>query len=418
MIAYSTLAIEGDRAIADMLDAERRLRATSESAVRELTQILVDAAVRLDGERLEKLRRADPGIPGKWTPADWKAFFAAVPARSGNGWASLLKIIPQCDTTEEIRLQKQIAELTAQIEILSAQVARTPQIVREPEATIIASGNAASTPAVSTPARTEYTPCLDDLIADVRSGMASWPTEWPSSAVRRVLDTGIAMKRYWLALYMIGRWGVCSMFEIDGIQGELAEISKGSGSLRRVQDNLIAANFIEGKKLELTGPKTSLKLARLTPDGEQLFKALFGVNPVESDWSRLDRLHEGARFPEHTLAVLIFAMHARKRGWSTHILPPVEGTNAVPDLAVKRGDQTWYVEVELSKKESPSKWNNQAGLNLGKVALCAATPEGRARLAGDCRLANLPGVATDLATLIKPKFETITAELPLWLEEW
>jgi hypothetical protein len=111
-------------------------------------------------------------------------------------------------------------------------------------------------------------------------------------------------------------------------------------------------------------------------------------------------------------------MHARKRGWSTHILPPVEGTNAVPDLAVKRGDQTWYAEVELSKKESPSKWNNQAGLNLGKVALCAATPEGRARLAGDCRLANLPGVATDLATLIKPKFETITAELPLWLEEW
>jgi len=83
--------------------------------------------------------------------------------------------------------------------------------------------------------------------------------------------------------------------------------------------------------------------------------------------------------------VLIFALHARKRGWATQILPPVEETRAVPDLAVRRGDQVLFVEVELGQKESPTKWRNQAKLNGSKVALCAATPETRQRLAGDCR---------------------------------
>ena len=130
------------------------------------------------------------------------------------------------------------------------------------------------------------------------------------------------------------------------------------------------------------------------------------------------RLHEGDRFPEHTLAVLIFALHARKRGFATQVLPPVEGSKAVPDLLALRGEEKWYVEVELGQKESPAKWRNQAKLNGGKVALCAATPATRQRLVGDCRLDKLSGMAADLETLIKVKFQTITEETPLWLEEW
>ena len=83
-----------------------------------------------------------------------------------------------------------------------------------------------------------------------------------------------------------------------------------------------------------------------------------------------------------------------------------------------RGDQTFYVEIELGQKESPSKWRNQAKLNGGKVALCAATPDTRKRLVGDCRLAKLSGMATDLETLVKVKHSTIREETPLWLEEW
>jgi hypothetical protein len=191
-----------------------------------------------------------------------------------------------------------------------------------------------------------------------------------------------------------------------------------AGSLGRIIDDLLGAGILIGEIAQINPPKSSLRLLKLSPDGVRLFKILFDRDPVENDWERLVRLHEGDRFPEHTLAVLIFALHARKRGWATQILPPVEGTKAVPDLAVLRGDQTLYVEVELGQKESPSKWRNQAKLNEGKVALCAATPETRKRLAGDCRLDKLSGLATDLETLVKVKFKTISEETPLWLEEW
>ena len=45
-------------------------------------------------------------------------------------------------------------------------------------------------------------------------------------------------------------------------------------------------------------------------------------------------------------------------------------------------------------------------------------PVTRQRLVGDCRLDKLPGMATDLETLIKVKHSTITDQNPLWVESW
>jgi hypothetical protein len=138
------------------------------------------------------------------------------------------------------------------------------------------------------------------------------------------------------------------------------------------------------------------------------------------NWELLLKGHEGDRFPEHTLAILIFTMHARKRGWATQVLPPVQNTNAAPDALVLKGSERWYVEVELSQKENLAKWKNLAALNGGKVAICAATPEYMTRLAGDCRLANLPGIATELQTLVKgtKPYKAINEQTPFWLESW
>jgi hypothetical protein len=99
-----------------------------------------------------------------------------------------------------------------------------------------------------------------------------------------------------------------------------------TGSLDRVVDDILKGSLLEGIISRLGTPNTNLKLVRLSSDGERLFKILFDADPLESDWDRLIRDHEGGRFPEHTLAVLIFAMHARKRGWAMQVLPPVENT--------------------------------------------------------------------------------------------
>jgi hypothetical protein len=128
--------------------------------------------------------------------------------------------------------------------------------------------------------------------------------------------------------------------------------------------------------------------------------------------------HEGERFPDHTLAVLIFALHARRRGWATQLMPGIEGKSA-PDLVVQRGDQRLYVEVERGQKEKKTKWTGIADLNKGAVALCAMTPKFRRRLVGDCKLANIKaGFATDLKTMVTVKYDDIGAETPLWEEKW
>jgi len=122
--------------------------------------------------------------------------------------------------------------------------------------------------------------------------------------------------------------------------------------------------------------------------------------------------------------VMIFAMHARFRGYRVGVLPELAGvqTNAIPDVSISRDlpdekAETIYVEVELSIKELDNKWRNLAELQ-SRVALCARNSKHRARLVGDCKLKDLHGVATDLETLIACKVPDISASTPLWAEEW
>lgn len=408
----TALPVERDRAYEDMLLAERRLRSASEQVARDLHQVLLELAIRFNGIHLEELRRTNPAVPAHWSSTDWKDFFAGVEqVVKTPGWGQ--------DQQREEELAKQITMLQRRIVELESQSV-------EP---IVAPVQTSSPPAeitipISVPSDQELTASTSALFLDLQTIQPSFPKTCPSEFRRRLdgngrtgVDLTKAYQRYWIALYLIGRWRISSMFEIDDIQARLAGLSASSGSLRRILDNLLESNFLISEKLSLSSPRSSLKIIRLTPDGGRLFKILFGLDPQENNWERLIRLHEGDRFPNHTLAVLIFALHARKRGWATQVLPPVESP-AAPDLLVQRGDQKYFVEVELGQREKPNKWRNLAELNDGKISLCAATPETRKRLVGDCRLDKLNGIATDLETLVKTKFQTISEETPLWLEEW
>lgn len=414
----NALPVEQGRALDDLLAGERRLRNSAEVAARALHQVLLDLAVRFDGVRLEEMRRDDPSIPASWNAVNWQRFFADVRVQSSSSWLDVEAI-----QREREALQMQIDSLRSQ---LAAVKTVQPAPRSEPVTAVTVIADTAPS-AVLADLPVGFTPSISGLIADAKAIYEKLPKECPGE-FRKALngngrtgtDLAKAYRRYWVTLYSIGRWGVNAMFEIDSILAPLGdeEIKSSSSSLRRAQTNLVEAGFLTSTKVELSSPKTSLKLARFTPEGARLFKTIFAQDPIETDWERLIRLHEGDRFPEHTLGVLIFALHARKRGWATRVLPPVEGTNAAPDLAVKRGERTLYVEVEMSKKENAAKWRNQAALNGGKAALCAATPAGRNRLVGDCRLDHLAGTATDLETLIKPKFQLIDETSRLWLEDW
>ena len=421
----TTLNDSHQRAVGDLLQAERDLRRKSEDTIRAMRQVLVDTANRFDGKRLESLRRNDPSIPASWEALDWKRFFDEVSAPS-QGWVN----IAAPDTQSQRKLQKQIVDLQAalvQAELdLEDQRAKIAAVVPAPasvSAEISGTDQTAADAIADIPP--DATPALTVIVEDAKKMLGTFPQKIPA-AFSKTLDGGgrsggdlvRVFQRYWVILYLIGRWRLAASMELEEALAETVGVSAGSGSMRRVIVDLEKANVLVSEIIELKSPRTALKLHRLSADGEKLYQALFQSRPFENDWARLIRLHEGARFPDHTLAVIAFAMHARKRGWATQVLPEVTGSKSLPDAWIMCAGEKLYVEVELGEKERVAKWRNQATLNAGRTALCAATQKSRARLAGDCKLDKLPGMATDLETLVRGKFRDVSAASPLWLMSW
>jgi hypothetical protein len=263
------------------------------------------------------------------------------------------------------------------------------------------------------------------MIADAKRKRANFPQKVPSAfsnilsgGERRDGDLARVFQRYWLALYLIGRWRLSASMELEEVLAAAVGVSSGSGSMRRVLLDMEDARVLLPEVIKLKSPYTALKLYRLSPEGEKLHQALFQTQAFENDWSHLIRLREGASFPEHTMAVLGFTMHARKRGWATQVLPEVSGAKSVPDAWVMRGDERLCVEVEMDEQEHLSKWRDLSVLNDGRAALCATTQKARAQLTGHCKRDHLPGLATDLESLITGKFKELNSVSPLWMLDW
>jgi hypothetical protein len=266
-----------------------------------------------------------------------------------------------------------------------------------------------------------------DLLGELRNlGLpltlpARFQNHFPKTGLNEA-DRERQVRRKLYVLYLLSR-GLDIRLEIDHLVSQVEGIGSRTGALRRLYDSMVEKNLISRQVLEMSAPNTSLAMLQLTQDGRQLCQVL-GWDMLETERERINRMHQGVQFPQHTLAMMIFAMHARLRAYRVGVLPQIEGvqTHAVPDVAVSRcllGEhpEMIYVEVELSTKELDEKWQNLAQLQ-GTVALCARNAQRRARLVGDCKLKNLHGLATDLETLIACKVPEISGDTPLWAEVW
>lgn len=422
------LAFPHQRALSDLLQAERSMRQQTESVIRDLQQVLLELAIRLDGERFEVLRRSDPGVPGSWTVKEWRGFFSQVslPVK-GWGGASQKDTQAQRELMQQLEaLKAKLAKAEGELETERKKPTETLPILAYREREHAPVQNSAAIPLPENgEGMVEATPPVSLLIEDVKKALPSFPKK-PAASFSKVLDGGHrtggdlvrAFQRYWTTLYLVGHWRLAVSMELEEALAAASSVSVGAGSLRRVLGDLIESNILVTETLQLQNPATRLKLFRLSADGERLYQALFARRPNENEWSRLIRLHEGERFPGHTLGVIAFAMHARKRGYAAQVLPEAKSSKTPPDLWISRGDEKLYVEVELGEKERTAKWRNQSKLNDGRVALCARTTKSRSRLVGDCKLDHLPGVATDLESLVTSKFKEVTEDTPLWLESW
>ncbi len=422
-------AYQRQRAMDDLLEAERAMRAKNESTVRDLQQVLTEIAVRLDGERFESMRRGNPNIPSMWSAAEWRTFFTQV-SLPGRGW-----------NAPELKFQREQREYLQQIEGLKAQIKALEIQLEKEQAEKVAEPMPASTsntepkskavprPMIAMQGRDDdLTPPVDVLVNDVKSILNSLPDKAPApfdkvltGGYRTGKDLSQAIQRYWLMTYLIGRHRLSAFLEMDVIISRAVGLKPGAGSMHRAMENLVSEKLVITETIK--SAYTTLALYHLSPQGEHLYEAVFQSKCVEGEWERINRLHQGEQETQHTMNMIAFAIHARVRGYSTCILPENKQTSTQPDLWIKRGDESLYVEVELSEKENSSKWKNQAKLNNGKVAICAGTPKQHETLASDCKAMHLTGYATNLETLVaiakaKKGFGFLDPDDPLWLEVW
>lgn len=256
----TTLVFEQQRAFDDLLMAERQLRAQSENQVRELRQLLLDTAIRLDGERLEAIRREDPTVPGSWKMSEWSAFLKNIPSTKGWGAPILPSNLP---TAREKELLQQVESLKAQLEEVFQQfeaereramaVSKAAKEVGSLKQSLVPLAEAHKTVGVDQPEVSfdtaligeaiskGRTPMLTYIVTDAKSILKSLPKR-PPDAFKKSLDGGNRVggdldkifPRYWMALYLIGRWRLCTSLEIDTVLAGVEEISSRSGSLKRI----------------------------------------------------------------------------------------------------------------------------------------------------------------------------------------
>jgi hypothetical protein len=207
---------------------------------------------------------------------------------------------------------------------------------------------------------------------------------------------------------LIARQGVSIVPEI----ARLTSIHKKS--LHVVLDSMLnlVDPLIESRLLHVMG-RGRIRVVSLSEYGKGLCRAL-GVEPIESDWEKIARLHNGDKQPKHAALILVAAYQARLRGWQAEVMPfDLQKTPWFqPDLKlIDPEGQFYYCEVETRNRSRPRKWARMRQINL-----IVPTPRTRRGLVERLKKMGIPGRATDLRTLIQQAKAGDLSQF--WLEKW
>lgn len=223
-------------------------------------------------------------------------------------------------------------------------------------------------------------------------------------------------QRQAITLWLIAQ-GFSMGIEVEKIVAGYFGISHRSGALRQVLPKLKGDGLLKTEMLALRlfhWGQTRFLTVCLADLGRELVQDL-GWPVHEGDWERMRRLHEKGNYqPQHTAAVLAFVYQARLRGWAVGVMPKVDGGRFQPDAVVEKGNESYYVEVELDEQK-PGKWHNMARYQ-GVIAFCARTPEHHRHLLDEARSAAEADQCVILGTDLRSLFEQVEGDSILWLD--
>ncbi|MBN1888888.1 MAG: hypothetical protein JW850_12915 [Thermoflexales bacterium] len=242
-------------------------------------------------------------------------------------------------------------------------------------------------------------------------GVPKW---WEYNGSETERDRDYVKKALFLGL--LGETGYSSRKWIERVVSPLiaADGSGRSGCQRLIKklDSLGWIEIVDTDKRDIWLPHA----IQLTEAGREMFRRIFEVKPVESEFSQIMR-HHGEQSRYHALLCVGAADQFRQRGAAVACMPePVqlEGKCSFqPDLSVtvqvsEGVEETWLVECErgagppgLSADRRVAKWQNSL-LIQGAVYLVAPESQARSELVKEIlKIGRYHGriYATDMVTL-------------------
>ena len=417
-----------NRMISDLLTSERTLKESALQVIQDFRSVMFYVARQVDGWRVQDLQRVDPNFFQNWTPVQWRAFFEQslndpVAWRvNRNRTEEEHKLVSENQSLrKELNAQMQsLEDLRDEIAYLRNRKAASPRVQSERGSGDQGAVSSLS-PTLQPAASAANTADVPAFYASILAQMQKWtPPAIPARFKQMVSNEEVRWRRQSMALAIMANHGISTRIELDQLIGALEEMKARSGSLRSALDMLTEKELVRSDvfSVHIGVFQSALAVIKLSDDGKELCSIL-GWNPVESDWERIDRLHQGEHSRDHTFGLLAFAMHARLRGWRADILPEgqTDGDPWQPDILLQHGSERCLVEVEMSDKENAAKWKQQTRLQQ-HAAFCTATNQQRAALVSDCKRLKLPGMGTSLEVLVSERVQDIHVESPLWVETW
>jgi len=191
------------------------------------------------------------------------------------------------------------------------------------------------------------------------------------------------------------------------------------GPAKRLFETMLRECFITQNIYPVIGWQR-YAVVSLTDIGREAVRVFLNRQVQTSEWQLLVEKHNAETYQRHALAALIFAYHARRRGWRVEVCPQVDSRLFAPDVLVEKDGERIYVEVEVlrhprRRKDGADntwvrKWINQYEFQ-GLVSVCTLTPKRRAGITAYLK-PRWRGAAADIRKL------AASPNSSLWAERW
>ncbi len=286
----TAVATPHQRALDDLLQAERGLRLEAERQISAYGQLLTEVASTLAGERLEEARLSGPEATKSWGVQEWRRFFSANVLVTG-GWKS-----DAASRGEIARLETALQELRQENEALKRENEKLQrQAAREQETKAGVQGKEESF-------IVSHAAILDDL------GRLGKGIEKQVSRLDVPLGTSPTSRaRAIQFLYLACAWGIATRMEIGYLLARHGgtSINSAGGKAKKVEERLTRAGLLQTESLSVPGTEVTLAAVHPTDAGRALCARL-GWRVVTSEWERF----------AGSAAYLGFLLQARIRGYA------------------------------------------------------------------------------------------------------